>query len=179
MKTKQYIAFLRGINVSGHHKVPMGELQMKLQEWGFEHVVTLLNSGNVIFTTTSNPEDLEKTISEYLEHTFGFPVPTIVRDSEMINRLFQEAPFQGIEVHKDIRLYVSFLKKSAAVNLKIPWASSDNAYKILAIHDKTILSVLDLSVSNTPKAMEGLEKYFGRDITTRNWNTIARIVKKL
>ena len=44
------------------------------EELDFENVVTLLNSGNVIFETiTTNPGSLEKKISGSLEKTFGFP----------------------------------------------------------------------------------------------------------
>ena len=41
-----------------------------------------------------------------------------------------------------------------------------------------MFSVLDLSEAKTTKAMEVLEKFYGKDITTRNWNTIERIAKK-
>ena len=61
----------------------------------------------------------------------------------------------------------------------LPWKSSDNSYEIIGKSDKTILSVLDLSVAKTPKAMKAFEKFFGTDSTTRNWKTIERIVKKL
>ncbi len=61
----------------------------------------------------------------------------------------------------------------------MPYESQDKSYKIIGISDKIILSILDLSISKTPKAMGVLDKYFGKDITTRNWNTIERIVKKL
>ena len=60
-RTERYVAFLRGINVGGHHKVPMAELRLIMEELGFEKVITLLNSGNIIFdATTKYPEDLEK-----------------------------------------------------------------------------------------------------------------------
>jgi uncharacterized protein (DUF1697 family) len=45
------IGFLRGINVGGHHKVPMEELRKNLSELGCENVRTLLNSGNFVFET--------------------------------------------------------------------------------------------------------------------------------
>jgi uncharacterized protein (DUF1697 family) len=177
---KSYVVFLRGINVGGHHKVPMADLRKELKEMGFENIVTLLNSGNVIFNTnTNNPESLEKMISQNLEKTFGFPVPTIIRKSETIYQLFKDNPFRDVKITKDIRLYVSFLKKNTQSDLELPWTSSDNSYKIIERRDKTILSILDLSVSKTPKAMEITEKFFGKDITTRNWKTIERIVDKL
>jgi len=179
-ETERYVVFLRGINVGGHHKIPMADLRKELEELNLENVVTLLNSGNVIFDTLiDNPESLEKLISEKLEKTFGFPVPAIVRKAKTIFQLFSDAPFRDVEVTKDIRLYVSFLKKNKQLDFELPWTNADNSFKIIGRRDKTILSILDLSVSKTPKAMVALEKYFGADITTRNWKTIDRIVKKL
>ena len=179
-KPERYVAFLRGINVGGHHKVPMADLRKELEELGLKKVETLLNSGNVIFDSGSeNHESLEKMISRSLEKSFGFPVPTIIRTSDMICQLINDTPFQDVKITKDIRLYVSFLKKNTQSELKLPWASSDNSYKIIYKRDKTILSILDVSVSKTPHAMKTVEKFFGTDITTRNWKTIERIVKKL
>jgi uncharacterized protein (DUF1697 family) len=184
MKSKKvkekYVAFLRGINVGGHHKVPMVELRKEMEKMHFENVVTLLNSGNIIFDAMAEElAHLEKLISGHLEKTFGFPIPTILRKSANIYGLLSADPFKNVLITKDIRLYVSFLRKDTEVDLPLPWTSDDDAFKILSISDKTILSVLDLSLSKTPKVMEALDRYFGTDITTRNWNTIKRIVKKL
>lgn len=178
--SEKYVAFLRGINVGGHHKVPMADLKKELQKLELENIVTLLNSGNIIFDSdTVSITNLEKKVSEHLEKSFGFTIPTIIRKSEMIHKLFNDNPFKDVKLTKDIRLYVSFLRKNDNTKLKLPWKSSDNAYIITGKSDSAILSVLDLSVSKTPKAMQALEKYFGKDITTRNWNTIERIGKKL
>jgi len=176
----KYVAFLRGINVGGHHKVPMAELKKELQKLELENIVTLLNSGNIIFDSAGESlSSLEKKVSEHLEKSFGFSIPTIIRKSELIYELLSKNPFKDVKLTKDIRLYVSFLRKNDNTKLKLPWISSDNSYKVIGKSDKTILSVLDLSISRTPKAMETLEKNFGKDITTRNWNTIERIGKKL
>jgi uncharacterized protein (DUF1697 family) len=177
---KKYVALLRGINVGGHHKVPMIVLKKALEELGFENTVTLLNSGNVIFDAPSqNPDELEELIGEHLASTFGFPIPTIVRESGVFTQLIKDAPFQLIEIHKDIRLYVSFLKKDSSVELALPWKSTDGSFEILEKKAMTIISVLNLSKAKTPKAMEIVEKTYGKDITTRNWKTIERIAGKV
>lgn len=49
MNTKRYVAFLRGINISGKNKVPMAELKKGFEKLDFVEVKTYLNSGNVIF----------------------------------------------------------------------------------------------------------------------------------
>lgn len=181
-KTKErYVAFLRGINVGGHHKVPMADLRKEMERLNCENVVTLLNTGNIIFEAKSDEiRNLEKMISAHLEKVFGFPIPVIIRTSEAILKMLTNDPFQVIPViTKDIRLYVSLLRKAPTAALQLPWTSENQAFQIINISANTIFSVLDLSVTKTPKGMENLERYFGKDITTRNWNTIKRVGKKL
>ncbi len=178
METKEkYVAFLRGINVGGHHKVPMADLRSELEKLNLKNIVTLLNSGNIIFEADHG--NLESKISKHLERAFGFPIPTVIRKAEIINELLNNDPFKDVKITKDIRLYVSFLWKNHNAELKLPWRSPDNSYEIIENRDQTIFSILDLSVSKTPKAMEALEKFYGKDMTTRNWNTIERIGEKL
>ncbi|RMA58062.1 DUF1697 domain-containing protein [Ulvibacter antarcticus] len=177
---EKYVAFLRGINVGGHHKVPMADLKKVLKNLGFENCITLLNSGNIIFEADEQPiKSLEQKLSSKLESHFGFAIPTITRTYNEINRTFVEAPFKNIEVTKDIRLYISFLKEDKKIELELPWISQDGSFKVLQNSNGNIISILDLSINKTPKAMEVLEKHYGKDITTRNWNTIVRIVNKI
>ena len=69
-----YIAFLRGINVGGHHKVPMAELKVEFTKLGYSNIITLLNSGNVIFNSDSaNRQEIESRLTSQLETKFGFP----------------------------------------------------------------------------------------------------------
>ena len=175
-----YIAFLRGINVGGYHKVPMTDLKKEFLKLGLVNIETLLNSGNVIFEAiTEDISTLEKTLSDHLEKVFGFPVPTILRTSETINELLAADPFKNETLSKDMRFYVSFLQKEDNGNLKLPWTSDDNSFRIIGKIDRAIISVLDLSISKTPKAMNVFEKFYGKDVTTRNWKTIERIKTKL
>lgn len=177
---KKYVAFLRGINVGGHHKLPMADLKILFKELGFNNTITLLNSGNAIFETNEkNTKNLESIIGDALEKKFGFIVPTIVRTSEFINKLVAKDPFKSVEVTKDIRLYVTFLKNDVSSDLALPWTSDDASYRILEKIEQTVLSVLDVSVTKTPKAMESFDKFYGKDVTTRNWNTIHKIKVKL
>lgn len=170
------IGFLRGINVGGHHKVPMAELRYRLNEIGCNNVRTLLNTGNFVFDTTkTNIQDLENNIQDFISKSFGFPILVILKTKKEVSNLIDDNPFMKIDTHKDIRLYVSFLKDNPKLDLTIPYLSADKSYKTISIKDKTILSVLDLSITETPKGMDELEKLYGKNITTRNWNTIKKI----
>jgi len=177
---KKYVAFLRGINVGGHHKLPMADLRKELEAMSFKKVTTLLNSGNVIFEAQSMEDmALAERIAERLEKVFQFPVPTIVINAENILELLNDEPFKDEILTKECRGYVSFLQNKPRVNLQLPWLSQDTSLKILHANDKLICSFLDLSKAKTPEAMKVLEKHYGKQITTRNWNTILRIAGKL
>lgn len=179
-KKQTYIALLRGINVGGHHQVPMVDLRNEMGKMGFKNVTTLLNSGNIIFDGTSTQgAKLEEEIATHLEKFFGFRIPVLIRKDEEIIELINANPFGDIEVTQDIRLYITFLKEIPENKLTLPWISEDRSYRIIDIRDRAICSVLDLSATKTPKGMDTLEQLFGKNITTRNWNTLDRIANKL
>ena len=53
--------------------------------------------------------------------------------------------------------------------------SAEGSYRILAVKDRMLLSVLDISVKKTVDAMQEEGKALGKEITTRNWNTVIKI----
>ena len=80
---KRYIAFLRGINISGKNKVSMAELKKGFERLDYTDVKTYLNSGNVIF---SNDEaDTIRTtsrIEEMIKNKFSLEIPVVVISKE-------------------------------------------------------------------------------------------------
>jgi len=180
MEKQTYIAFLRGINVGGNHTVPMPVLSGELARLGFEHIITLLNSGNVIFETSKQPAgELEEKMALFLVQTFGFTIPVILRTKEDIVALVRTNPFEGIELTPEKRFYVTFLGDSPENHLIVlPAVSVDDSFRMLGFANRAVCSVLDLSVNNTPKAMARLEQLFGKNITTRNWKTVVKLAGK-
>lgn len=172
-----YVALLRGINVGGHKKVPMVDLKKMMMEMGFTDVKTLLNSGNVVFKSKkiNASSSIEQEMESALEKTFGFPVPVLVRKGSDITQLVNSAPFADIDVTKDTRLYLTFVKSEPMNVPAQPWYSKDKSFTILKYENNVIHSVLDLSISKTIAAMKILEDSFGKDITTRNWNTVVKL----
>ncbi len=175
----KYFVFLRGINVGGNKKVPMAELKVLLEKSGYHTIKTLLNSGNIILeTNTADDQKLENELENLLSAHFGFTIPVIVRRADEIQTLYDLHPFEGIPITKNTRLYISLLKSDVPENLQLPWVSEDNSYRILRKRGKDIISVLELGEKNTIDAMKILEQSYGKAITTRNWNTMEKMVKK-
>ncbi len=176
---KKYIALLRGINVGGHHKVPMAELKAEMSQWGYKSIVTLLNSGNIVFESDdSELVRVESALQSQLENHFGFAIPVICVNADEISDLVSDNPFEGVETNENIRLYLTFLREKP-VTVKFSEKGSEDGFKILETRGRIIVSVLDLSISKTVKGMEQLEKLYGKNITTRNYNTILKIHVKM
>lgn len=175
-KSGTYIAFLRGINVGGK-VVPMAALKKAFEKMGHGNVRTVLNSGNVAFDAKNGAVVTAKGISAVLAKTFGFEIEVMVRTQAQLEKLTQTDPFKGVKRTPETRLYVTFLAAKPKSKLKIPYTSPDFPFKILKVTPAEVLSVLQLSAKgNTPEAMAVLEKEFGKSVTTRNWNTVQKML---
>ena len=171
---EKYVALLRGINVGGHKKVPMAELKKQFEKLGFKNVKTILASGNVVFEGEAN--NLNQ-IQSQLEKTFGFTIPLIILPFQKIGEIVKSDSFRDLKVTPKTRLYVTFLADKLKSDLTIPYKTEDGSFEIIRKSGNELFSVLDLEKTGTIDAMNILEKEFGKNITTRNYNTILKIVK--
>lgn len=87
---KKYIAFLRGINISGKNKIDMAELKLGFESVGFTCVSTYLNSGNVSYATSKS--DSKKLIEDMIRENFGLEVPVYVIELENLTEILSNAP---------------------------------------------------------------------------------------
>ena len=174
-----FVAFLRGINVGGNKLIKMTELKQAFESLGFREVQTLIASGNVVFCAASAKADvLLQKIEQKLKKTFGHDIPVIMRTLGQLRKLAAANPFKGVKITPETRLNVSFLADKARSDLKIPYATPKEDFCILKVSGGEVFSVVDLSKGgSTLDAMSFIEKEFGRNTTTRNWNTINRILE--
>jgi len=174
----QYVLLLRGINVGGK-MVKMDNLKKMLEGMGFSSVKTLLNSGNVIFESEIvSREQIRLSIEIELEQTFGFIVNVLIRTRSEIDDLVASDPFRNIPITEDTRRYVTFLSEKSHSSLIPPYVSPEKDLRILRITDSEVCSVIIVSTNkNTTDMMSFLEKEFGKKITTRNWNTVLKLVR--
>ena len=177
MNILTYIAFLRGINVGGHHKITMLDLKKMFEEMGMSDVQTVLASGNVLFKSKeTEPKMVQRKVEETLKSSLGYHVTVIIRTQEQIHDLVRSAPFSGIKTDADTRLYVSFLSTPPTTSVRI----NSGYFDIISSSDTEVYSVLQLNPKiGSTDGMNILEKHFGKEITTRNWNTIMKIANLL
>lgn len=89
----KYIAFLRGINISGKNKIAMPALKAVLEENGLKNVLTCLNSGNAVFESDEkSKEDFSQRIFEIIKAHFQLEIPVFVTTQAEFEDLITNSP---------------------------------------------------------------------------------------
>lgn len=92
-RLRKYIAFLRGINISGKNKVPMAELKKEFERLGYKEAKTYLNSGNIVFSSDENDREcVTKQITMMIKNQFGLNIPVFVIVKEELEDILRNAP---------------------------------------------------------------------------------------
>lgn len=180
MNTICYVAFLRGINVSGKTRIKMVDLKDAFGSMGFKNVRTLLASGNVVFDSVDeNEKSLTEKIEFGLKKVFNRDITVILRGVGHLKKLQAMKPFEGIELTQDIRMYVTFFsKKVRPRTITVPYTSPQKGFIILNETSMEVFSMVDLSRGKgTPELMNFLEKEYGSNLTTRSWGTVLKLLK--
>ena len=170
----RYAAFLRGVNVGGHKALTMDALRAYFVAMGFENVRTVQASGNVVFDAGEKMEPLAARIGEQLSRTFGYRIEIVLRRLPDLVSLVASDPFRGVATGPETRLYVTFLSHPANNGTEI--RPEDGSVHVVKVTEGEVLTAISLSpLWGTTELMAWLEKRLGKDVTTRNWNTVLKI----
>jgi len=151
----------------------MPELVRAFEAAGFARVATVLVSGNVVFSAARAPEEeLARTAEEAMERRLGRTFPTIVRSIENLDALLATDPYARFDVAPGAKRIVTFLREKPAARPRLP-VEQDGA-RILRLDDRTAFSAY-LRTPKGPVFMTLLEETFGREITTRTWDTLRKV----
>ncbi len=172
---KKYIAYLRAINVGGSRIIKMDDLRKIFTSFDLQDVQTYIQTGNVIFA--SHPRDsssLEAELKSKLKAALGYPVEIFLRTWAENTKLAKQTTFN---VGKDDTLHIAFLKEKIDKNTEKELLALNSKADEFAVHGREIFNLRhdkDKSIfSNTL-----IEKLIKAPATTRNWNTIYKIVEK-
>ncbi|MFI5764925.1 DUF1697 domain-containing protein [Streptomyces sp. NPDC051563] len=178
-KTTTYAALLRGINVGGNKKVPMAELRQVLAGLGHEDVQTYLQSGNAVFASAreETPEALARELEAAIEAHFGFRVPCLVVEGTYLHAVADGCPFPAADLEGK-QLHATFCSEQPAESRFTSIDAAAHLPEEYRVGDRVIYLYAPNGLGRS-KLAEALAKpavVKGLDVTTRNWNTVAKLV---
>ncbi|GAA5062746.1 DUF1697 domain-containing protein [Nocardia callitridis] len=177
----RYAALLRGIAPS-NPSMSNAKVRGVFEGLGFEGVASVVASGNIVFRAPDGEiDELESRIQAALNRELGIPGGTIVRSHGELRALLDSDPFPGLTHGRGTYLIATFVKDSAGVTVREPEVE-DPRTRVVGYDEaaRAFLAIVDNSEEGkTPNFMAWLERTYGKNITTRTWLTVQRIVKKM
>lgn len=172
----RYVAFLRGINVSGQKLIKMEELRAHFVMPGVKNISTYIQSGNVLFDATETDEaKLRTKIEKQLLKQLGYAVTCVLRTIDELEQIVANYPYEIPAKDGKHKLYVTMLADKPAKDAATILAAFDNADEQLRIVNRDVY-LLTPSYGDTKLSNNFIEKKLGIAATTRNWATINKLL---
>jgi len=169
---QQYAAFLRGV---APMNCRMPELKKCFEAAGFSDVRTLLSSGNVVFCARAmSPKALERRIEAATQKDLGQSFLTFVRSITALRVIVASDPYKPFRLASGSKRVVTFLRAETGSPPTLPIALA--GARILCVRRTEVFSAY-VPGPRGPVFMSLIEKTFGKDVTTRTWDTVCKVAR--
>lgn len=87
-----FCAFLRGVNVKGTN-MKMAEACQVFEQAGMKKVSSVLASGNILFSSAKNKDELKKLLEKVMSAHFDYEAFLFIKDKNEVETLVSKSPF--------------------------------------------------------------------------------------
>lgn len=175
---QQYIALLRGINVSGQKKINMADLVNHCEDLDFQEVSTYIQSGNLLFKSSTQDESkLANLLQDKIKQEYGFEVPVLVINKEQLVTVFKQLPFEKIDIASEgNKVLISFLNTVPETEKLNHLLSYVKPPEKLVTSQKVIYLHCPNGYGKTKLSNNFIESKLKVIATTRNLKTIEKLI---
>jgi uncharacterized protein (DUF1697 family) len=168
----RWAVFLRAVNVGGNNLCRPAVIAKELSRFG---IINIGAVGTFVVRENVSESALRRAIAERLP----FKCEIMICPARDIIKLTSHDPFLEAPSGPDIVRFVSVSAKPIrplpSLPLSLP-SDRDWVLKIIAIENRFVLGVYRRQM-RAISYLAKVEKQLGVPLTTRNWNTIARVAK--
>ena len=171
----KWVAFLRGINVGGHRKLPMIDLRRICAETiAAENVRSYIASGNLIFDAHGTSEHIAESITNGIREAFDFDVPILVLPEEKMRSIHANCPFPR-DAGKLVHAFMCYGHPQLD-DVRIAALKAETEQVVCL--EQTVWLHAPEGVGRSKLAAK-LESFLCTQATARNLNTINKMVEML
>lgn len=175
MKQEQII-LLRGVMPSGKNSIPkMAILRQHLEDAGFEAVRTYIQSGNILLRSELSAEALSTRIHDLLAEHYGADIAALVFRPEEIQGWIDACPFPS-DLDPSRVFFTMTMACPTADRLQELSEKTWGEEAALHLTERCAYIYSPKGYKNTRLTNNALERYLGVTCTTRNLNTIRRLL---
>ena len=172
------IAFIRGINVSGHNIIKMEDLRAIFSDLGLKNIKTYLQSGNVVFDYESNDvKALTNIISDAISNKIGSKIELIILQTQQLKNMIDANPFVNAINFESNQMYLTFLSSNAKLeNFELLLSNKKIEEQIILINN-VIYIFCPEGYGKSKLTNNLIESKLKTIATTRNWKTVNEVLK--
>jgi uncharacterized protein (DUF1697 family) len=171
-----YIGLLRAVNLAGHNKVAMSDLRQLLTTIGMEDARSLLQSGNVLFRSSSkSTAQLERTLERSVKERLGVETDFFVRTAEEWSELIADNPFPREAKSDPGHLVAMCLKEAPDKTAVAALQKAILGREVVRAVGRHAYIVYPDGIGRSRLTMALIEKKLGTRGTGRNWNTVMKL----
>jgi uncharacterized protein (DUF1697 family) len=169
-----YIALFRGINVGGHHILPMKSLVEILEGLGCRMVRTYIQSGNVVFQAEKQDrQTIARQISKKISARHGFAPKVLLLEAGKLKKAVTNNPFPTGE-GKTLHLF--FLEAPAETPDMERLAGLKAKSEQFRLQENIFYLHAPEGIGRSRLAAK-VEQGLGVPVTARNWNTVRKLLE--
>lgn len=172
----RYAALLRGINVGGNKKLAMADLRQLLAGLGYDTVATYLQSGNAVFSSAGQPPSkLAAAIEKRIAADLAATVRVMVRTADELADVVSRSPLpDGPE--NPSRFFVAFLSGAPEPQAVKDIEAQDFGPDRIWVSGAEAYLWCPNGAGQTLLTNNAVEKRLSVAATSRNWNTVNKLV---
>jgi uncharacterized protein (DUF1697 family) len=172
------VALLRAVNVGGTGKLAMADLKALAADIGLGEPRTLLQSGNLVFEAKDRPAAaLEKLLEREMAARLGIETGIMVRTASALRAAMDSNPFTKEAKTDPSRLHVHFLKAPASATRVAALAAAVKGREVVKGAGCEIFLYFPDGAGNSKLTGAVIERHLGARGTSRNWNTVTKLVE--
>lgn len=174
----RYIVLLRGINVGGHKKMKMADLRQMLEKSKFEDVETYIQSGNIVLKSSEGDNNkVAQKIKGGIADTFGFDVPTLVKNHDELKSIFDKNPFTKPSDIENKQVYFALLKDVPQPEFVEEFRKNNFLKEKFQLTDTCVYLNYFVKAHEAKISNNFIERKLKVSATTRNYRTMAKLLE--
>lgn len=168
-----WIALIRAIGPATHKLMSMAQLRDACVKAGFEHVRTVLATGNIIFSSAKPRVQVKQVLDQVIaEH--GLSNEVILRCPQDLKAVLEINPFPDAVAARPNHVLVLFMEDAPTTDARPALAQYNGPERVHLTGRDVFIDYVE-GVGRSKLTANRLERSLGRSGTARNWNTIQKL----
>jgi uncharacterized protein (DUF1697 family) len=169
-----HVILLRGVMPTGKNKVAMAQFRLMLEQLGFTHVRTYIQSGNALVSSHLANQKIEEKVALSLKKELGADIKVFARTTSEFKKILKNCPFQNLKAENH---YFTLLSEIPSSSAKKWFSEMDFSPDKMFLKGDMIYAEYSTRISDSRFNNNYFERKLSMVATTRNSNTMVKLLE--